>query len=687
MKKKGGFLLAIVLLVFSQQLSAAPLLRAGSSDADVVKLVEARFAKGQEPPFSFVLDEVPSSEFIRTWKQHRELISSSNELVTLRYTHTNPENTLRAVADVKVYPAFRAFEWVVNFENTSPENSGQLSEVKVLDLTMSYPQGGNFKFHYAEGNKISREDYAPRTLTLRTGEPLTLSPESGRSSEGEFPFFNIESSESHQGMMLAIGWTGTWALQVEKVNPKYVHIATGQKFFDSYLLPGESFRTPSVAVLLWQGDRMTGHNMFRRLIIKHHTRTIDGKVDYPLCSGFNYRDPAPYGEYSAITESWAVAMIERYAQFGVLPDVFWMDAGWHTGADDYEHGQNWASTTGNWTVDKKRFPNGLKPISDAAHKYGAKYMVWFEPERVVRGTQWSKEHVQWMLEAQWPEGSEESSWQLFDLSKDDACDWLSKYYGDMIEENGIDYYRQDCNIRPAKYWAAADEPKRIGMIENKYISNLYKFWDYLLSRFPGLLIDNCASGGKRLDWETIGRTAPLWRSDYYHYDDPDGYQCHTYGLNFFLPIHGTGILLTDKYSFRSSLCSTLVYNWKVTEPEYSYIDMQQRIKEYREIKPYYYEDYYPLSGTGDLSGNDVWLAYQMHRPDDDSGIVVAFRRELSQETDYLVHLGGLTSEAEYEILDVDMQSSTVLSGKELSDGFKLHLDNPKSSLLIKYKRK
>ena len=122
---------------------------------------------------------------------------------------------------------------------------------------------------------------------------------------------------------------------------------------------------------------------------------------------------------------------------------------------------------------------------------------------------------------------------------------MQEYIGDMIEQNGIDYYRQDFNMEPDKYWARYDEPDRIGMKEIRHIEGLYAFWDYLLERFPGLLIDNCASGGRRLDLETIKRSAPLWRSDYYHYDDPDGYQCHNFGLSFFLPFHGTGILQTD----------------------------------------------------------------------------------------------------------------------------------------------
>ena len=421
-------------------------------------------------------------------------------------------------------------------------------------------------------------------------------------------------------------------------------------------------------------------------LLEHRYRKVEGEpVRHYLSSGFNYRDPQPFGEYSCITSEWAVAMINRYRQFGLVPDVFWLDAGWHTGASDYQEGKNWASTTGNWTVDRERFPDGMKPVSDAAHAAGAKFMLWFEPERVVKGTQWAVEHKEWMLDCPQPAGSEEADWLLFDLGNDEACDWLCKYYGDFLEENGVDWYRQDCNIKPAPYWAHNDEPGRKGIKEIRHIENLYRFWDYLLDRFPEMVIDNCASGGKRLDWETISRSVPLWRSDYYHHDDPDGYQCHTYGLNYFLPIHGTGILLPDKYSFRSSLSSTLIYNWKITEKGVSVLEMQERLAEYRSISDYYLEDYYPLTGDGDLTGHDVWLAYQMHRPSDGTGIVVAFRREESAVDNCPVRLQGLSPEKSYELTDSDTGVSVVKTGRELSEGFRLVLDSPKSSLLIKYK--
>ena len=678
---------ALLLALGSLPASAQVRLQMQGDKTDIARWIDSRFAKGQLPPFSFILDEKPSEEFLRSWRWSRTAPASTDKNVVLRtFTYTDPRSGLEVVCDVKGYPEFRAVEWVLHFHNTSAKNSGQLTRVKVADFDMVYPAAGALKIHYAEGNKISKADYAPRTAEFRTEQPLHIEPHGGRSSEEAFPFFNLESEASQQGVMVAVGWTGTWFADLEKRDPSRLTLAAGMLNTDLYLYPGEQIRTPSVALMFWSGDRMNGHNRFRRLVLAHHSRKVDGSPFYPLCSAFNYRDPQPCGEYSCLTADWAIAMVRRYSMFELTPDVFWLDAGWHTGAGDFRHGKSWANTTGNWTVDRERFPEGLKPVSDAVHEAGAKFMVWFEPERVVKGTQWATEHKEWMLDTEWPEGSEQSTWYLFDLGNDEACDWLCKYYGDLIEENGIDYYRQDFNMLPAGYWRDADEHDRSGIKVIRHIENLYKFWDYLLDRFPGLLIDNCASGGKRLDWESIGRSAPLWRSDYYHYDDPDGYQCHTYGLNFFLPIHGTGILLPDQYSFRSSLSSALQCNWKVTEPGVSVLDMQQRIREYRDIREYYYEDYYPLSGTGDLTGSDVWLAYQMHRPSDDSGIVVAFRRQNAPDTEYTVRLGGLTPDASYTLVDCDTQAETVRSGRELTEGLTLRLDNPKSSLLIKYRK-
>ena len=124
----------------------------------------------------------------------------------------------------------------------------------------------------------------------------------------------------------------------------------------------------------------------------------------------------------------------------------------------------------------------------------------------------------------------------------------------------------------------------------------------------------------------MSRSAPLWRTDN-SYGEVNGYQCHTYGLNIYLPLHGTGLYKTDPYSVRSALGSAAVLNWKLNVLEGSIADLQQIIAQYKELRPYIYEDYYPLTGTArELTVDNACLAYQMHRPSVQSGIVVAFRR-------------------------------------------------------------
>jgi len=681
----GLKLLCLLLLTASSTIvaNARCQTRIATKPLEISQWIKETFAKGKTPPFSFVYDGKHSDDLIGTWNYASKILESNEpNVIKYRFSYESGKSGLKIECDVEGYTDFDAVKWVLHFTNTGTENSKTLNEVKAIDIDLQYEVAGEFRLHSIEGNHISKRDFHPWTRIMNIGESYQVTPKGGRSSEDAFPFFNIESP-ANQGVVFAIGWSGTWLADFVKKDDDTFSVKSGMKYFGSYLKAGESIRTPSVALLFWNDkDRMAGHNKFRRFVLAHQSRKINGKfAKYPLSSGFNYRDPAPCTEYSCLTADYAIAMIHRYTQFGLIPEVYWLDAGWYTGASDYEHGKTWANTVGNWTVDKERFSDGLKPISDEAHKAGAKFMVWFEPERVIRGTQWAEEHPGWMLDI--PD-SNKDTYLLFDLGNEEARVWLSKYIARMIRENGIDYYRQDFNMQPDIYWKANDEPGRAGIKEIRHIEGLYAFWDYLLKEFPDLLIDNCASGGRRLDLETISRSAPLWRSDYYHYDDPDGYQCHTYGLNFFLPLHGTGILQTDKYSFRSSVSSALIYNWKITNKNWSIIEMQNCLREYAEIRSYYYEDYYPLSGTEDLTRNDIWLAYQMHRPSDDSGIVVAFRRSESPDNSIVVQLSGLAPDKTYTLSNYDNNEILCKTGKELISGFILNIEQPRGSLLLHY---
>jgi len=686
-------MIAVATLLVSVAATAQTVVRMSSKETDCTAWASANFAKGKVPPFSFVYGGRPSSEFIRKWKFSAEKLTPERVQETLTsYKWTDPATGFEVVCQVKTFDDFNAVEWVLYFRNSSSHNSQQISQVKVFDVApQSSAKTGAWELFYNNGSNAGKHDFMAMTKDFSVGDNFEMMPYGGRSSSHAFPFFNVKTPTG--GAIFAIGWTGSWKAEISRPSTDRFRVATGMKTLDTYLLPGEEIRTPSTAMLLWRGeDRMDGQNSFRRFLLAHHHPTVSGgePAQFPVSTSFNYGDPAPCNEYTCMTTSYAVALVERYEQFHLVPDVFWLDAGWYEGANDWQHGYNWYNTTGNWVVDPVRFPQGMGAISDAVHAAGAKFMVWFEPERVNRSSYWAHEHPEYLMNATGEpanivEGPTDHS-HIVDLGNPEALEWMTESVKKLIRDNRIDYYRQDYNLDPEGFWWNNDKDGRRGISEIRYICGLYKFWDNLRAEFPDLLIDNCASGGRRIDLETTSRSAPMWRTDY-NYGEPIGSQCHTYGLCQWLPVHGTGISKVDRFSFRSGFSWSLITNWSVTSPDSNLIEMQHCLAEFKSVQPYFLEDFYPLTGYGDMTQDNIWLAYQLHRESDQTGYVVAFRREGCPDEHCTVKMRGLEAGATYILEDQDNGNRIEGSAEVLSAGFPMTLGNARSSLLIKYMKK
>jgi alpha-galactosidase len=673
-------ILLLLLILYHSAICREPN-RSANKDESAIQWMEEHFAKGVIPPFSFEYGGKNSDDFITKWDYRTERIKSvetgSQEVV---FHYLDPATGLRVSCQVTCFSDFRAIEWVLKFSNTSGRNSPVIEKAATIHHTFASQVHGSFILHHAKGSNAERSDFQPIDETLQFGQDIYLTPAGGRSSDNTaFPFFNLEMP-GQQGVMVAIGWTGKWYADIFQNDSQSVCLTSGMEKMQVSLYPKEEIRTPKICLLFWNGeDRMIGHNQFRQFILAHHSRKVDGKfAEYPLSGSFDYGDPAPCGEYNCLTSEFAIALVKRYQQFRILPEVFWLDAGWYTGCGwDKEKGE-WWQNVGNWTVDKERFPDGLRPVADAVHTVGAKFMVWFEPERVRPGTQIDREHPEWLVKIK---GRDD---YLFDLGNKDARIWLTDYISNLIRKEGIDYYRQDFNFDPMPYWDASNHPGRTGIAEIRHIEGLYAYWDSLLVRFPKLLIDNCASGGRRIDLETTSRSAPLWRTDY-QYGEPNGYQSHTFGLNFYLPIHGTAIYKTDSYTFRSGLGGTAVMNWEVTGRESESIpSIQKRIKDYLNLRPYFYGDYYPLTSSRNTTRDNIFLAYQLNRPEKGDGIILAFRRRDCSEETIKVRLGGMDQKATYNLDFEDYGIKIQKTGLELTEGLDISFPQKPASLLVRY---
>jgi alpha-galactosidase len=636
--------------------------------------VKEHFAKGKVPPFSFVYGGKSSATFIKSWQYSSEKIKPADpDVEEFVYTYSDKKSGLRLRCYVTCFNDFPAVEWVLRFSNNSGKETPLIEQAAVIDYAFISEEKGSFFLHHAKGSNAERTDFQPVDENMQVGKSIYMTPSGGRSSDKTaFPFFNIETP-GQNGIMVAVGWTGKWYADVRQRDEKTILLKSGMEKMHLKLYPKEEIRTPKICLLFWKGeDRMAGHNQFRQFILVHHTRKINGThVELPFSTFLAREGPPPCNEHTCATESFAVAMINRHKQFNIVPEVFWLDAGW------YPCNGTWWKV-GNWTPNRENFPNGLKPVTDAAHKVGAKFLLWFEPERVTPGTQFADKNPDWLLKLS---GNDT---YLFNLGNDEARLWLTDYMSDFLKNEGIDYYRQDFNFNPQPYWESNDQPDRTGISEIRHIEGLYAYWDSLLVRFPNLLIDNCASGGRRIDLETVSRSSPLWRTDY-QYGEPDGSQCHIYGLNFYLPLHGTGNFTISPYNFRSNMSSSMVINWDINSKEHTMAELQKYFQEFKRLRPYYYSDYYPLTKPENMTKDNVWLAYQLNRPDQGDGIIVAFRRKDCPEDSIRVKLRGLVKNADYELLDEDSGNKVIHKGDELINGIKFSLTEKPKSLLIIYK--
>ena len=362
-----------ILFPFGLSVRGQQLTDRSSSVTDVHQWVKRHFARGKLPPFSFVYGGKSSDSFISSWKFSNEMIKSTDLNATESvYTYSDKQSGLVVQCFVTLFNDFRAVEWVLKFSNSSENNTPLIEKVAAIDYSFVAREKGSFTLHHAKGSNAERSDFQPVDDKMQIGKSIYLTPNGGRSSDNTaFPFFNIEIP-GQQGIVVALGWTGKWYADVLQANEKTVSLKSGMEKMRLVLYPKEEIRTPRICLLFWKGeDRMVGHNQFRQFVLIHHTRKINVKhVDLPFSTFLAREGPPPCNEHTCATESFTVAMINRHQQFKIVPEVFWLDAGWYAC-----NGSWWK--VGNWTPNSENFPNGLKPVTDAAHKAGAK----FDPEK------------------------------------------------------------------------------------------------------------------------------------------------------------------------------------------------------------------------------------------------------------------------------------------------------------------
>lgn len=486
----------------------------------------------------FPLVGLSLSGYDRPYERHGNKYIVTAPGYCLKYhSHTDERNALGRkvvfhLADeqtkVAVYCQWQFFEGlpVIRCQNTV-ENRG--SEEQTLEYISNFHYEGiekegkrrqDDKLHlYIPHNSWQREmnwkQYSLRDLGLDLTQPKELQRSSsmirvtntGNWSTKEYlPVAYLENTETGTGLFWQIEHNGSWHWEIGDQNG-HLYLALGgpnelYSHWAKRLRPGESFTTvpAAVGVTVRKGGEKSGFGCMAGILTQYRRRIRRPNED-------NIKLPVIFNDYMNClwgkpTAEQEIPMIDAAAEAGC--EYYCIDAGWYADGD-------WWDSVGEWQVSSRRFPEGLKKVTDYIRSRGMIPGVWLEPE--VMGIHCDlarKVPKDWFFIRHGRPVYDRSRFQL-DYRNPDVRAYMDSVVNRLVHEYGVGYIKMDYNIEPGIGTEIRADSPGDGLLEHE---RAYLEWlDGLFECFPDLVIENCSSGGLRMDYAMLSRLSIQSTSD------------------------------------------------------------------------------------------------------------------------------------------------------------------------------
>ena len=517
-------------------------------------------------------------------------------------------------------------------------------------------------------------------VTLCCGEEgaSSASEIEGRSSAKDVPWFALKDLEHNELLFGGLEWSGLWKMFFQK-RAKYTKLLGGIFKFSHELQPGENLIFPKAFLGFSKGE------------LDELWKTQHQWMEQHLCP--SAPDNFPWVQYNSwysfghkLDEASLVKELEVAVDLGI--EVFVIDAGWYKGCN----GEHFGFGLGEWLPDERKFPGGLDKFANYVHKKGLKFGIWMEPERVYLESPIAKEHPEWLITREGrilKQGTgEREDWGHLCLACSDVQKWIKNEISRTIEMYRVDWLKWDYNIGYGEGCDAKDHGHQRGDGSYQYTLGLYGILDFLRVKYPGLIIENCASGGNRIDYGIIKRVHTQWLSDFTHYAASVRY--HLCGAWFSLPARYLNTFISfhsdSNAEFRSRMGGALGISAMISDwPTEVRTRAKKRIEEYKQIRPLISKQrYLLLPQSRSMWEWDIWQYYDAARG---TGIILYFRGK-SNIQKKTVSPKGLDYAYDYEITFLDSQNKFTVSGKELKErGLTLSLSELEDSGIIYLKQR
>lgn len=489
----------------------------------------------------------------------------------------------------------------------------------------------------------------PERIRLHHGRQI-LSSCRGVSSPQESPFMAVMTPQATQTSGEVYGFSLVYSggfeacADVSMFDSARLVMGIQPNGFSWQLNPSEHFTAPE-AVLTYSAaglDEMTlhYHHFYRDHLIRNPYR---GRLRPVLVNNWE-------GTFFDFDEEKLYRIAVDAKNFGM--DMFVMDDGWFGARNDDNRG------LGDWYVNEDKLRGGLDALVQRVKALGLKFGIWVEPEMVNEDSDLYRAHPDWALKIARRDPTRGRNQLVLDISRKEVRDHIMDQILKVLHGTEIDYVKWDMNRYLADLESAALPADRQGELLHRYVLGLYEMQARLLEECPGLLFENCSSGGARFDAGMLYYSPQIWCSD-----DTDAIERLRIqeGTAMVFPLCTMGAHVSKcpndqvgrntPFETRANvaLAGTFGYELVLSElPESDREKIKDQVARYHRFHPLEEEgDYYRLHSWTDDKPFDVWMVAAA----DGSEALLTYVQVLGRPAwrSENVRLRGLDPERQYQL--------------------------------------
>jgi alpha-galactosidase len=319
----------------------------------------------------------------------------------------------------------------------------------------------------------------------------------GRTSHDKQPTATIHSATG-KAYRLHLGWSGNHVIAIDRLDDGRSLAHAGELFDPGEVIlpPGESYQSPTLYVVRDNDQSANELSAIYQQVARREVLKFHGDAMKPRPVILNTWEGTYFDHDVAKLKVQATTAKE----LGI--ERFVLDDGWF-GRRDSDN-----AALGDWFIDERKYPKGLKPLIDHVTGLGMEFGIWIEPEMVNPDSDLFRAHPDWALQVKGKPLLLSRQQLALDLTNQDVFAYLWSRIDWLLGSHAVSYVKWDMN-RDITH--AGDLQGRAAV--SRQTRAAYALIDKVREHHPHVEIESCASGGGRSDFGALSRTHRVWVSD------------------------------------------------------------------------------------------------------------------------------------------------------------------------------